>query len=242
MKICVAQTRPFKGDIARNIVAHERLIGLAISQHADAIIFPELSLTGYEPTLAATLATSADDPRLDTFQRLSDSHSIFIAVGLPTKTIGGVAISLIIFQPRQTRKIYSKKYLHADEEPFFVAGENLHSLTIKNVPVSLAICYELSIPEHAQAAHTHGSSLYIASVAKFSSGVAKAIDSLSTIAQRYGMVVMMSNCIGECDGGICAGKSSIGNSKGELLKQLDDSHEGILGLDTESMTVSDYII
>ncbi len=47
MKICVAQTRPVKGDIQTNIDNHKRLIDLAISNGADTIIFPELSITGY---------------------------------------------------------------------------------------------------------------------------------------------------------------------------------------------------
>ena len=49
MKICVAQTRPIKGDIQSNIDHHKRLIDLAVSNGADTVIFPELSLTGYEP-------------------------------------------------------------------------------------------------------------------------------------------------------------------------------------------------
>ena len=46
MKICVAQTRPVKGDIKANIEHHKKLIDLAISNGGDTIIFPELSITG----------------------------------------------------------------------------------------------------------------------------------------------------------------------------------------------------
>ena len=51
MKISIAQTRPIKGDIPANIEAHKRFINLAVSNGADAIFFPELSITGYEPEL-----------------------------------------------------------------------------------------------------------------------------------------------------------------------------------------------
>jgi predicted amidohydrolase len=47
MKICVAQTRPIKGNIQSNIVNHKKLIDLAVSNGAVIVIFPELSLTGY---------------------------------------------------------------------------------------------------------------------------------------------------------------------------------------------------
>ena len=65
MKICVVQTQALKGDIAGNIARHLRFTELAIANGANMIVFPELSVTGYEPTLAAKLATTATDERLD---------------------------------------------------------------------------------------------------------------------------------------------------------------------------------
>ena len=57
MRISVAQTRPIKADIPANIEGHLRLLDLAAGIKADTVIFPELSLTGYEPELAQDLAT-----------------------------------------------------------------------------------------------------------------------------------------------------------------------------------------
>jgi len=65
MKVCVAQTRPIKEDISGNIANHIKLIELAVSLGAGTLVFPELSLTGYEPRLAEALATHQDDERLD---------------------------------------------------------------------------------------------------------------------------------------------------------------------------------
>jgi len=76
MKICAAQTRPVTGDIPANIGNHDKLIGLAVAGKADLIIFPELSLTGYEPTWAKKLAVKWDDARLDVFQEISDTRHI----------------------------------------------------------------------------------------------------------------------------------------------------------------------
>jgi predicted amidohydrolase len=124
MKICIAQTRPVAGDIKTNIDQHKKLIDAAVSYSADIIIFPELSLTGYEPGLAKALATDKEDSRLDDFQQISNENKIIICVGVPTKNNKGICISMIIFQPGRERLVYSKKYLHADEEPFFISGEN----------------------------------------------------------------------------------------------------------------------
>lgn len=231
MKICVAQTYPVKGDVQHNIENHKKLIAQAVGQKADLIVFPELSLTGYEPTLAKELAITKEDNRLCDFQILSDEHGITIGVGAPTKSDLGICISMILFQPNQPRITYSKKYLHADEEPFFVAGDNLPCLKIKDTNIAFAICYEISIDKHVEQAHKTGASIYLASVAKFESGIEKALQRLSNIAKTYSMTVLMSNCVGISDGQQCAGKTSIWNSKGVLVHQLDETKEGVLMVD-----------
>jgi len=232
MKICVAQTRPFTGDVQTNIEQHHRLIGEAASLGADMIIFPELSLTGYEPTLAVGLATSPDDHRFDTLQQLSTTAGVVIGVGMPTINVAGICISMILFQPGNTRQIYSKKYLHADEEPFFVSGDNLSGLILHKTNAALAICYELSVPEHAEQAWKNGSSVYIASVAKTARGMDQASNRLSNVANTYSMTVLLSNCVGLCDGDLCAGRSAAWDNTGKLIGQLNDRDEGILIVDT----------
>jgi predicted amidohydrolase len=242
MKICVAQTKSVKGDIEENIAHHKEIIVRAVSHNAGTIIFPELSLTGYEPWLAKDLATVPDDSRLDDFQTISDANEITIGVGMPTRNNKGICISMVLFQPRQPRQVYSKKYLHADEEPFFVAGDGLVSLTNINTTIALAICYELSIPEHAETAFKRGAKIYIASVAKTATGVNKAANSLSQIAKKYSMIVLMSNCIGHCDNFDSAGNSSAWNNEGVLIAQLNDTNEGILVFDTDSQKIIEEII
>jgi len=141
MKICVAQTRPITGDMQRNIENHKKFIALAIAIGADIVIFPELSLTGYEPTVAKELATNQDDRRLDDFQTLSKTNEITIGVRVPTQNDAGICISLVLFQPHTARQTYSKKYLHPDEEEFFISGRSFASLQVNTTTVALAICH-----------------------------------------------------------------------------------------------------
>ena len=231
MKISIAQTRPVKGDIAANIEAHKNLIQLALSHRSEMVFFPELSITGYEPELAKDLATTKDDKRFDEFQQISDLDKIIIGIGVPTKNSDGINISMVVFQPHQSRQTYSKMYLHADEEPFFVSGQGSIDLLENNI--ALAICYEISIPEHSENAHRKGAEIYIASVAKTESGVTKAIENLSDIAKKYSMKILMCNSVGPSDNFIAAGKSSCWDNKGNLLGQLDANSEGLLILDTQ---------
>jgi len=233
MKIAVAQTKPVTGNIESNINNHITLINLAASNGADIIIFPELSLTGYEPSLAKELATGINDSRFDVFQKLSNEKQITIGAGVPTSAETGIHITMVLFEPNKPRQANSKMYLHEDEEPFFVSGENLPGLFINNTSIALAICYEISIPQHAEKAHKTGAQLYVASVAKTVKGVEKAWAGLSEIAGKYGMTVLMSNSVGMCEDGLCGGKSAAWNSRGELLGHLNDTDEGILVLDTD---------
>ena len=225
MKLAVAQTRPIKGDIAANVENHRKMIEIAASEGAHVLVFPELSLTGYESELSKELATNIHDPRLEPLQQLSNNHSIVIGVGLPINTEGGVTISMVLFHPNKPRQVYAKQYLHASETPFFVSGKNDRTF-ISNTKIALAICYELSVAEHAEAAYKNGAKVYIASVVEDT--IDKAIVKLSNTAQKYNMTVLMANCAGQTGAYLCDGKSSIINKKGEILGQLDSSNEGLL--------------
>ena len=237
MKICVAQTRPLRGDIHRNIDNHKRFISRAASHRADLIFFPELSITGYEPELAAELATHPGDSRLDIFQALADRHRITIAAGLPTKDDPRPAISMVLFQPNRPRQAHAKKYLHADEEPFFSRGQSSVGLVGDQANIALAICYEISVPEHARQAFESGARIYVACVAKTTAGVEQAGKRLSAIADQYSMTVLMANSVGASGDGVCGGTSAVWNDRGLLLGQLDDTSEGLLTFDTATQEV-----
>jgi len=234
MKICMAQTRSMAGEIQQNIERHKLVVGTAVTHHANFIIFPELSLTGYEPTLAQALAIEPDDPRLDGFQTLADAAQITIGVGVPTQNQPRPCISLVIFQPNQPRYTYSKQHLFPTEEPFFVHGPASTGLIGISQNMALAICYEISVSQHAEAAFTNGAQMYIASVAKSVKGTEHAHKRLPEIASQYGMTVFMSNCVGVAGGIEHGGQSAVWNNKGLLLGQLDNKNEGILIFDTET--------
>lgn len=242
MKIAVAQTRPVKGDIEANLQVHRQMTGQAVTLGAGMILFPELSVTGYEPELAMELATTPNDPRFDDLQQLSDRHHITICVGMPIRVPDALPhIGLICFQAGQPRLTYAKQYLHADEVPYFTPGATQLYLQAGNAKAGLAICYELSVPEHAAAVHRGGAEVYLVSEAKTVPGVEKAIHTLTHTAQQFGMTVLMSNCTGFCDNAICGGRSAIWNNKGEMLAQLDADHEGILLLDLATGQTEQWI-
>lgn len=234
MKLIAAQIRSIPGDIEKNIVRHVDAIHLAASQYADLILFPELSLTGYEPSLANALATYPGDSRFDSFQVLSDKHRMLIAVGVPLREERGIEIGMLVFQPDRERTAYSKQHLHPDELPFFCSGIKPLVLEHRNHVLAPAICYESLQPIHAQQAAESGAQIYLASVAKSERGVAAACNHYPKIAKKHSMTVLMANCVGSADNFIGAGLSAIWNSDGEVVCGSDSTRDSLVAYDTQS--------
>ena len=235
MKLSVAQSKPFPGQIAKNIFRHVEMIEVAIDHHVELIVFSELSITGYEPTLVDKLALDVNDKRFDVFQQLSDRGNITIGIGAPIKSSEGIQISLIFFRPGLMQLVYSKHYLHTDEDPFFVSGQNIDGIVINGAKIALAICYEISIAQHTALALQTGATCFIASVAKSFKGVGAATQQLVATAKTYGVPVLMSNAVGPSDGGVCAGQSLVVDAQGSILAQMDSETEGLLIFDGRSV-------
>jgi predicted amidohydrolase len=245
MRIAIAQIEVIKGDIEKNLENHLKWIKEAIKNKADMVVFPELSVTGYEPDLAESLATNQNDTRLDKIQSLSNKNGITIGVGLPTKDDSDTFVSMIIFQPHKERITYSKQYLYPPEEPFFKAGKNPLVLNFETEVVSPAICYETSNKAHCEFAKRNNATVYVASVLSSINGIEAELKKLSDIAKNNNLITFMANYVGKSGGYECAGRSSVWDEKGKLIGQLGDKKEGLLIFDTKSkeiLTVTDEFL
>ncbi|WP_337043788.1 carbon-nitrogen hydrolase family protein [Emticicia sp. 17c] len=232
MKIGLAQIRPVKGNIPANTHKHEQLISLAVRHQADALFFPELSLTSYEPELAHALALAPDAGVLTVFESLAHAHRLMLGIGAPLRTPKGIQIALFVFRPDTSREIYAKQMLHTDELPYFVQGHTQLILQHNALNIAPAICYESLQENHAAHAHALGANIYLASVAKSQKGINTAFAHYPRIARQYNMPVLMANSTGPCDNFESAGQSAVWSNTGELLAQLDHTQEGILIFDT----------
>jgi predicted amidohydrolase len=239
MKIAAAQTKPFKGDINRNIEQHWLFTAAAAARGAGLVFFSELSLSGYETALAKELATQHDDYRFDALQEVSDSHKIAIAAGMPIRSNDGVMIGMLIFQPGKERQLYAKQTLHEDELPFFVNGQQQVYIELEGHKIAPAICYESMLPEYAEKVVREGAQIFMASVAKSADGIERGHKHYAEMAKQHSIPVIMSNCIGTCDNNyVCTGSSAVWNKQGALLAQLGVHEEGILVFDTETEDVT----
>jgi len=233
MRICLVQSYSQPGKISENIENHLRLIEQGIQSKADLIVFPELSITGYEPSLAKELACDVNDDQFNIFQQLADTHQITIGIGAPTKAIDGINISIIFFQPHRERALYAKQILHADELLYFTKGERKPFILHMEKQIAFGICYETLQRAHLVSAVAYQAAIYIASVAKPAKGIEKAQRYFPSVAQEFNIPILMANSVGQCDNFLSIGNSSVWNEKGEVLAQLNDEHQGLLIYDTD---------
>lgn len=238
MKLSAVQFLPVPGDMTANTGKHLEHIERAVSHGANLVFFPELSLTGYEPRLAKSLAIDPTDSRLDVFQRFSDAHDLVIGVGAPLSVRSQVQIGMVWFEPRAPRLAYAKQHLHSDELPFFIQGSEQLVLEADTHKLAPAICYESLQLSHADSAASMGADVYLASVAKPAGAMAKAMLHYPAIARKHNMYVIMADCVGPSDDVVSVGQSAVWNRSGELLAQMDSESEGMVIVDTISGVAS----
>lgn len=77
LRIAAGQFAPVRGCLEENMRHHEILVASAALSGVSLIIFPKLSLTGYEPELAEKLAL-AEESCLGPLQALSDQYGMTI--------------------------------------------------------------------------------------------------------------------------------------------------------------------
>jgi predicted amidohydrolase len=227
-KIALAQIAVEKGDVNANIKKHLRMIDIAYCHKSSFIVFPELSLTGYEPSLAGELAFNLKDHRLDPLRESCRQRQITVIAGAPIKRLNNIVIGAFILFPDGTCDVYSKRYLHPGEEKFFVPHDWNPLLVHGDEVISLAICADISNPLHAKTAFENNSTIYLASVLITPNGYSDDIAMLRKYAREYHMTVMMANYCGSTGGYEAAGRSIVIDSHGREVAAMDHCIEGIL--------------
>lgn len=234
MKLCAVQLASFKGDVPANLERHLACIDQAAALGAELVVFPELSLSGYEPTLAHQTALAVNAAQLDPLQAACDRLGITVAVGLPLPAAEGIRIGMPIFSPGVARQAYAKRRLHDDELPWFTPGDQALLLQLGAHRIAPAICYESMFMAHAASAREQGADLYLVSVAKTAKGVREGYAHYPKLARQLAMPVLLANCVGPADTFVGAGGSAAWDSQGRLLANLDDRSEGLIVLDTST--------
>ena len=232
LHIGLAQIYPKLGDVAHNLQTHLSTIDRAAAQGVELLIFPELSLTGYQvqdlvPEVAIRAETS--DPTYAAL--LEASHKLDLVVGFVHEDARQrFYIAAAYLSGGQTLHIHHKIYLPTygmfDESRYFDQGERVAAFDTRFGRVGMLICEDFWHISPAYLLWLDGADMLLFSSASPSRGLDGG-DRLSgsrwveLVNQAYGSMftnyVIHCNRIGYEDGKNFWGGSSIVNPDGEFL-------------------------
>lgn len=142
-----------------------RYIKEAAYRNAGFILFPEMSLTGYERALAADQSMEAADERLNILRQAAVDYQMVISVGGPLRMNHRLYIASWVFTPEGKREIYIKRFLHPGEELFYDRREDFELfLTHEGRKIAFAICFDIENDAHIMKAVEERATMYTAGI------------------------------------------------------------------------------
>ncbi|HEX8613428.1 MAG TPA: carbon-nitrogen hydrolase family protein [Telluria sp.] len=219
LRYAAAQYAARSLDIAANVAHHLAFIDAAGEAGVQLLVFPELSLCGYELAGMAACAIKADDAVLAPLRERAASANMTIVVGAPLANADALpGIGAITFHPDGRSSVYRKHFLHASEEQYVTAGSAISQVhDVRGVKVALAICADTGQQQHAHAAAVAGAELYAAGSLISLGGYQNDSAQLAGYAELFGMDVLMANHAHASGGFESAGRSAIWARGGALV-------------------------
>lgn len=232
LRIAAAQSASVAGDLERNVQTHLAFVRMAAYERVQVLVFPELSLTGYEPHLLADHVLAPDHPALAPLCQAARDHAMTLVVGAPAPAAQAPdagadralpAIGAWVLGPDGSVGLYRKRHLHDSEASFASAGtEDVGVQLLAGEPVGVAVCADLTHPEHAQAARDAGAALYVASALVSERGYGPESAQLEGYARQLDMGVLLANYSGRTGGYASAGRSAFWAPGGRCVAAAPD--------------------
>ncbi|WPO00182.1 carbon-nitrogen hydrolase family protein [Pseudomonas sp. MUP55] len=230
LTLAAAQSLSIAGDVPANIARHLVFMQAAATQGVQLLVFPELSLTGYEPALAADLAIAPESPVLTPLREMARELRLTAVVGMPVRLApkADVMIAALVLGADGSLAVYTKQHLHPGEDVAFAAGQGGAVLESGSERIALAVCADFSHASHPRQAALAGANIYAAGVLISESGYAMDSALLRQCAVEHQLLVVMANHGGPSGGWVCAGRSAIWADDGRLLAAVPGVGEALV--------------
>ncbi|WP_263455017.1 carbon-nitrogen hydrolase family protein [Streptomyces sp. LS1784] len=227
-----AQFAPAAGDVEGNVRTVSGLIRRAGAEGARVVVFPELALTGYEPTLIRTTPAAClteADARLDPVREACRATGAAAVVNGPVLMAGAEGrpgiTSLVVGPDGALLARYDKRHLYGVEAEVFAPGTADGRFTLDGVRFALATCYDNRFPDIAERAASDGCTVYLASSALDADN-----DSFEKVypvrAREFGLYVVLADLVGPSEAGPCTGRSGAWGPDGERIADAGPDGEG----------------
>jgi predicted amidohydrolase len=130
--LALAQIAPVLGDLAQNLALHEVKIAEGKAAGADLVMFPELSLTGYQlQDLAPEVAMRRTDPRLQSLAKLTSGGPSAVVSFVESTDDHRLFAAAALLEAGEVRHVARKCYLPTyglfDERRFLAAGDAIRA-------------------------------------------------------------------------------------------------------------------
>lgn len=211
--IAVAQPPTTAYDVVGNVAAHADAVRAAAAR---VVVFPELSLTGYELDAAPV---DADDPRLAPLVGACVATGTTALVGAPVRGESGREhIGMLAVDGGGARVVYRK--VHVDgSEARFSPGDGPVVLDVDGWRLGLAICRDTRFAAHDAATAALGMDVYVAAVLDHVRDAHVPAERARRVVGDHGVWVATASFAGATGGGFdrAAGGSAIWGPDGGLL-------------------------
>lgn len=137
-------------DKARNLARCEELAAAAVRRGAQAVVFPEMTLTGFTMDTAAHAEHPTESPSASALASLAARLGLWVVAGVVLRQGTSAANTLLVFSPEgreQARYAKLHPFSFAGEDKKFTAGSELARVRMGEFTVGLTICYDLRFPE-----------------------------------------------------------------------------------------------
>ena len=133
-----------------NKTSCRKIISRITTHQVDLIIFPEMTLTGFNMKPSETGEEISSSKTIDFFRQEATKNRVGIIFGaVIEKDAEFLNCAFLMDDKGELISSYSKIHLfsHANENLFFRSGESTSITTYNNYKIGLTICYDLRFPE-----------------------------------------------------------------------------------------------
>lgn len=224
LSVAVAQPACAAYEVAVNAVAHAAVIRQAAAR---LVVFPELSLTGYE--LDARAVDSDDARLLPIIDACAETGSLAL-IGAPVHGASGTAhIAMLAIDGGGATVAYRKVCVAESESSRFAPGPGPAVLELDGWRLGLGICKDTGIREHAAHTAALGIDVYVGATLMSPDERDEQDARARRIATEHGVFVAFASFAGPTGGGYpeSAGCSGVWTSDGAVLDQVGPAPGGI---------------
>jgi len=212
--VAAAQPAVVAGDLAATVAAHAAAVR---ASGARLVVFPELSLTGYD--LDAPALDPADPALLPLVDACRDAGAVALA-GAPVELWGAHRIGVLVVTAAGARPVYAKMCLGGDEPAHFVAGDRAGVVEVDGWRVGVGVCKDTRILEHLQQTRAETVDLYVAGLVHAPEELREFEQRARRIAGKLHVPVVFAGYAGRAASfGDTSGGSGIWDAEGRLLAQ-----------------------